>query len=712
VKQTTLLRVKKYAVALAPALLLLGVALAVFSTTLLTNYRTFYVFPDNIDQFFAWYQKLAYAVHNGTLPIWDANVSAGHSFVGELQAGVFYPINLLWVWLFGSGQGISIFWLELIVVFHFWLASLGAYYAAKSLGLSKIGALATSLVYAYGGVVAMRSVSQTAIFFGLCYIPWVFFWFNKWLQTHRNVPLFFCGTTLGLIILAGHIQPWFHALMILSLFVVLYRPLPAFEPWLHIIGKRMLGLLAVVGISFIVASPQLILSAQYLPQAYRFVGDSHPIGPGDKVSIGTFTKTFSYEPQGILSLINPVRFPVVDGNELYIGLIGLAVIAVTIIFCRRSLREHVVWRQHKWFIVGASATATIIMIGYWTFIPALLRILPLLSQVRQLARYSIVIHFCLAILVGICLEVLATNAPRLFATPKRKLVGLAGGLAACLFLSLNTIYLFVVAEHGQMDKHFVYQNAIVAIALAMCLFFRARIKIILLIAIIGFSLVQPVWFLPRVRDFQATYPPNYYRRTASIDYLEQYYGQARTIIEDNALPVNIGDVFRIQTTNGYGATLHKEFYDFLNEPDPKDQSGLHMNLLNVRFLVSKQKHSELNLVLYDRARKIFVYQRGAYIPRSYFADQEGDCLGNQGGCEAPEVTKYSDSLINLSYNSPDKHRLVLSEVYYSGWRAYLDGKETPILRYAPAGSRIPLFRSIEVPAGRYDVEFRYQPFGI
>lgn len=48
--------------------------------------------------------------------------------------------------------------------------------------------------------------------------------------------------------------------------------------------------------------------------------------------------------------------------------------------------------------------------------------------------------------------------------------------------------------------------------------------------------------------------------------------------------------------------------------------------------------------------------------------------------------------------------LVMHGIYYPGWVAEIDGKETPILRADI------LFRGIEVPAGRHRVAFRYEPF--
>jgi len=695
-----------------PVLFLALVTCGVFFTTIVLRHRTFYVFPDNIDQFYAWYQKLAYAVHHGTLPIWDASVSAGHSFVGELQAGVFYPINWLWVGIFGSTSGISVYWLEWIVVLHFWIASAGMYYAARSLGLGKIGALASGMAFAFGGTIAVRSVSQTAIFFGMCYIPWAFFWFNDWLRSGKKLKLVWCSLALAFAVLAGHINPWYFSCLLIGLFILLRSPHPSFESWLRTVGKRLVTLVIVVAGSLFIAAPQIALSAQYLPQAVRFVGDAQPITTNQRVGIATFIKTFSFKPQDFLSLVNPKQYPVVDGNELYVGLAGLGMIATVLVVCRRALKEHVVWRLYGRFLVGASAVATVIMLGYWTFIPAVLRLLPFVSQVRQLARYSVIVHFCLAIMVGVCLEVLARSVPELFKTKKRLLVGLGAGTVLVVFLALNTIYFYFLSKHtGSIDRHFVYQNGIITLALAGCLLLRTRIQYVLLGAMVLSSLVAPVWFMPHVADFPTTYPPNYYKRTAAITYLEQYYGKARVQIEDNALPVNIGDVYNIQTINGYGATLHKAFYQYLNEPDPKGQAGRHLDALNVRFMVSKKVYPRLHAVLYDTSRGVYVYERPTFAPRAYFAQDYNACVQQAPECTPVTITKYADADIVTTYNAPQAGQLVLSEVVFDGWKAYVDGKPAPITTYAPKGLT-PLFRAVNVPQGRHQVEYRYRPFGL
>jgi uncharacterized membrane protein YfhO len=50
--------------------------------------------------------------------------------------------------------------------------------------------------------------------------------------------------------------------------------------------------------------------------------------------------------------------------------------------------------------------------------------------------------------------------------------------------------------------------------------------------------------------------------------------------------------------------------------------------------------------------------------------------------------------------------LFLSEIYYPGWKAFIDGRLEPIQR----GDY--LFRVIQVPAGRHEVTFAFDPFSI
>ena len=67
-------------------------------------------------------------------------------------------------------------------------------------------------------------------------------------------------------------------------------------------------------------------------------------------------------------------------------------------------------------------------------------------------------------------------------------------------------------------------------------------------------------------------------------------------------------------------------------------------------------------------------------------------------------TSYHPDRLTYSTSSTTGGMVVFSEIYYpAGWRAFVDGAETPIVRADY------ILRAVEVPAGDHTVEFRFEP---
>jgi uncharacterized membrane protein YfhO len=64
----------------------------------------------------------------------------------------------------------------------------------------------------------------------------------------------------------------------------------------------------------------------------------------------------------------------------------------------------------------------------------------------------------------------------------------------------------------------------------------------------------------------------------------------------------------------------------------------------------------------------------------------------------------SFSLINIQSNSNNNSILVLTDVFYPGWTATVDGNPTEIFKANG------LVRSVFVPAGEHFIEFEYVPY--
>nr|MBP6284706.1 YfhO family protein [Paludibacteraceae bacterium] len=69
-----------------------------------------------------------------------------------------------------------------------------------------------------------------------------------------------------------------------------------------------------------------------------------------------------------------------------------------------------------------------------------------------------------------------------------------------------------------------------------------------------------------------------------------------------------------------------------------------------------------------------------------------------------ELTHYSPNELQYTFSSASNQIAVFSEIYYDkGWNAYVDGKLVPHFRANY------LLRAMQLPAGTYDIEFRFEP---
>src|SRR5580698_5770740 len=124
-----------------PYFILFYLSAALLFPVVFTGADSFFIKQDNLHQAFPFYNKLAIALHKGFLPVWDANTYGGKNFAGELQAGIFYPVNLGWCWIFGSAKGIDTYRLDLLVSFHYLICVFGMCKLARVFGLSAIGSI-------------------------------------------------------------------------------------------------------------------------------------------------------------------------------------------------------------------------------------------------------------------------------------------------------------------------------------------------------------------------------------------------------------------------------------------------------------------------------------------------------------------------------------------------------------------------------------------
>jgi hypothetical protein len=81
-------------------------------------------------------------------------------------------------------------------------------------------------------------------------------------------------------------------------------------------------------------------------------------------------------------------------------------------------------------------------------------------------------------------------------------------------------------------------------------------------------------------------------------------------------------------------------------------------------------------------------------------------ITDRGGQGAARVTSYAADEVRIHTSASADAWLVLSDTYYPGWTATVDGQAVPVIRGDV------LFRVVAIPAGEHDVEFRFEPSSV
>ena len=86
--------------------------------------------------------------------------------------------------------------------------------------------------------------------------------------------------------------------------------------------------------------------------------------------------------------------------------------------------------------------------------------------------------------------------------------------------------------------------------------------------------------------------------------------------------------------------------------------------------------------------------------------------GGNGSIQFPtakseaRILDYQPTYVKIAVNTTNPGFIVLSDTYYPGWAAYLNGARVPILRANYA------FRAIKLSDGHSTVEFKYEPLSV
>ena len=714
-------------------ILLLAVVVGLFFWKILfTNQLSILAGWEGANQTFAWYQFATHSVQQHVSPVWDPYQFSGHSFVGEMQAGLFYPLKLLlYLWPLGPRGIVSERLLDEFYVLAHLLGACFLFFLAREIGLKKeFSAFVAAICFSLGGFVGKQNwfnMMDSAI-----WLPLIFLLLLRALREERSLrgALYAClsGLCLGMSLLAGSL----HVAIMQSIVVVsaaMYFAWQRRSP-IPTVAERaaplMWCLFVAVAIGLLAAAAgaiQLLPSMEYGRLVTRWTGTWS--GPAyARIPYSALGEVSRLTPRSVFAFL----FGAANvGDSEFSNYFGVMPFLLTV------LGVWLNWEK-PWvkYLTGLGIVAYFYSMGSSSFLHGVLYVLaPGLDKAREPGRFIYLTHFSMALLAGYGVESLFSGETwlegafsRLKPVLKWMVIAVVVTLGVPALLWKPDVY-----EWAYMSLLFMLGSW--ALFLYVTRGNRGVAAKFLLVALILCDLNAFDWTILN-RDMEKKSRGDYLEQIVATRNLANFFqsqkGLFRIQWEGERMPVNMGDIYQVPVSNGQGATM---LFDY--PPYTWTEKGL--ALLNVRYLVGELKDRKDSPVYASGPWK--VYENPAYCPRAWVVHRfavktsapeiqeqiqrpEFDPLrmafvdeapplepsGEGAGPSSAIVENYQNDAMKLRVTTQSPGLLVLSEMYYPGWEAAVNGKFARI--YKVDG----ILRGIAVPGGESRVELRYRPLSV
>ncbi|MHB1133436.1 MAG: YfhO family protein [Chloroflexota bacterium] len=671
-----------------------------------TDARLWVQAGDFSKQFYPFHSFAAAELAAGRLPLWNPYMFGGHPFLADPQTATFYPLGLLCAWLWG-GDGLSLAELQNRAVLAYPLAATFTYLLGWELTRTRAAALLGAVAFTFSGYLTSYPLQQLPVLETAIWLPLALYLVARAARARAPLPWLLLGAlALASATLAGHTQTLLYLAYTVSAYL-LYRAWPAAGTPARRLLRWLLGagwrLALLWGLALGLAGAQLLPTLEFLPLSNRTEL------PYEQAAIG-------YVPDSFYSLLLP-DFKSEHGP--YVGVLGLALAGLG------------VWRARPWFWLGAAVVGGLLALGgNGPLYPVLHALAPGFALFRDQERAMVVFALALALLAAHGAAWLGE------AGAARSGRGTWIGGATALGLACAGVWL---RRAGPLDDG-AAQAALLGgmlAATAVLLVVRGRgerwpapaalVVLLLDLWVVGaaFNLSpnQPA-LSPNAAEGVAMAARDAEARGESLPYRLRVHTD-----DQDLLPENWGHLLDAEQVNGDSPLLQSRYLDLYLAGD----EWRLWQLFNVKYALARgDLGSGLDLV--GQAGELRVFHVQWPVARLWatrdvrHAASPAEALrltlhrdlgpGNTAILEgAPWVTFASPQKPKLEYRVlgrepqrlvaqvrlSDAALLVASEPYYPGWRAFLDGQETPLLR-----SNYYL-RAVNVPAGEHLLELRYQP---
>jgi hypothetical protein len=709
---------------------------------------------------FLWpmYRFSARSLRAGEFPLWNPHLYSGAPYVADNQSGVFYPVNLLAFALFGEP---SYAIMEGLVVFHIWLACASTFALLRELGLRRAAAVFGGVAFALSDLFVTH-IGNLNLNATVAWMPLLLLLTHRALTSRgrRSVSWTLgAGAVLATAALAGHGQMLLLVGLALVGYVVYVQG--AICRWQFAGGnlqvtssdwrgmwKRVLGICAraalIVGVG-IGGAALMLLPAREMAQ---HTGRSH-------LSYEEAT-AYSLPPKALVGLLMPSFYGRGatgfwgDWDRVEVGYVGVATVTLAAAgICHWAERRRIGDALPSGFFLLLVMLGLALALGKYTPLYGLLyRYIPLFDQMRVPARLIVLADLGLAALAAYGLDRLLNEPGRISAW-----VGL-GTLATgaiVLVLGLRAAKAVPPDQVAQATASVITAAALLALSgLLAWLTRRHHWTAWLLVGLLAADLIA----LGSTLEIEPNDPTLGFQHQDVVDFLRQDVSLYRIETTAGAWQPDAALVHGLYDVDGIFNPLGLAPYHAYLEVAKGERGATLYNLLGAKYVLAPKVQvpgDERLVPVYKDNPRIDVYLNTRALPLALLVHEativenhtaawealftdfdptrtvileesqarhlskigdrrpvlsanrrfEAEGLEIEGG--TIEFARYGANEIVLAVEMPTDGWLVLSEVYYPGWQATVDGDRAEVLRADYT------FRAVKLPPGEHVVRMAFTP---
>lgn len=704
----------------------------IFGPMLLSGKALFWGTP--LLQFVPWREFAFETLRNGHVPLWNPLVGMGAPLIANYQSALFYPPNIL---LFFTGP---VWGQGLLVLVHVVWAGMGMIYLARKLGFGLMAQTIAGLAFSLSGYHIARA-GFLSINAAVAWLPWLIAATELVVREvgesgfrQRAIrPILALALVLTMQWLAGHAQTAWYSLLLMV----------CWSLWRGVQRRKWEGILASLGAPLIAGALAFALSAIQLIPVLEYLALSQRATDLNR----ELALTYSFWPWRILGLLIPDVF----GNPahgdywgyanywedaIYIGTLPFVLAVLAVIRGIRKSR----WTSFIGFLILLGGVSLILALGKNTFIfNFLFDHVPTFDLFQAPSRWMVIFVFCLSLLAAIGAELWESEKlVRLFWVR----LGTVGAVTMVVVAVLSRW----VLEDIQATFVPAIATAGVLLSITGILAWRRRLRPapVWPIVICTFVALDLVWAM---KGLNPSISAEYYKSAsqlsnrvsgdsriympADLEYELKFEQTHRfdtffpevdwDVVRDVGLP-NTAMLDGISSANNFDPLVPRRYSQWIAELEktPLNQESPILALMDVGWLADDgEQEVYLEVSNPSRVRAIGIVHRVeeddqilSRIFNSSF-DPEGE-LFIEGLPQLPKtqadvkgtftiIDQQDPNRVQMNANLTGDGWVILSDLWFPGWRATIDGQEQPIYKADY------LFRAIEVPGGEHFIEFVYRP---